>query len=193
PMSAPAIAVTEKVTRGQGLIEDTGMMQRERHSARTIVTGILKRSMSSTPMIRLSPNRVHRPNRGFDVGGSIRRCVGDAASQNRAISRHGGTFAVMFDFRSRLNFAVEIIRFRMRYGARRVVRDLHRGRRTSRRRFQRERLQRNVNGSCLVNPLSIDDAMVTPCRAGGSRAKGGDENERNKNEQPKVRSKGGRS
>src|SRR4051812_30493792 len=56
PTSAAAFAVTKKITGRQGLPEHAGMMQRERNGAGTIVTVIMKRSVSAAPHIRSIAN-----------------------------------------------------------------------------------------------------------------------------------------
>ncbi|MEY2537484.1 MAG: hypothetical protein QOG67_1224 [Verrucomicrobiota bacterium] len=106
PTATSALAIAQQITRGQWLIEGASMMQCIRHGAGAVVARIVKRSVSATPMIRLMADRVHRPDRGFHVRGSIRWRVGDTVSQHRATSGHGGVRAVGADFWRRFDFFV---------------------------------------------------------------------------------------
>src|SRR6267378_6828041 len=86
PSAAAALAVTKKIARGQRLLEHAGIMKRERNCSGTIVTVIMKRSVSAAPNVGTVANRVDRPDCMFDRVGRVRRRVSNSVSQHRAIS-----------------------------------------------------------------------------------------------------------
>src|SRR5438094_306235 len=86
PTSATAFPVTKKIARGQRLPEHAGIVKGERNGAGTIVTVIMKRSVSPAPNIRSIANGVHGPDCMFNAVGRVGRRVSDSISQHRAIS-----------------------------------------------------------------------------------------------------------
>jgi len=145
PTSATAFPVTKKIARRQRLLEHAGIVKRERNGAGTIVTVIMKRSVSPAPNIRSIANGVHGPDCMFNAVGRVGRRVSDSISQHRAISgnhrmRTTGIesgrpcFRIVF---------VRLNRFRLPSRSRNVIRDLNRlcALRFS---IERERLERNA-------------------------------------------------
>src|SRR5260370_35306591 len=64
------------------------MPERERNRAGTIVTVIVKRSVSPAPNVRAIADCVDPPDCMLDRVGRVRRRVGDSVPQHRAISGH---------------------------------------------------------------------------------------------------------
>src|SRR5258708_6385870 len=128
PAAAAAFAVTKKIARGQRLLEHAGIMKRERNGAGTIVTVIMKRSVSPAPNIRSIVNGIHRPDCAFDGVGRVRWRVSNSIPQHRAISGDHRTrsayiesgcpcFGIVF---------VTLDRFRLASRPRHVIGDLDR-------------------------------------------------------------------
>jgi len=86
PSAAAACTVTEKIARRYWLIEQAGVMKRERNRSGTIITVIVKRSVSAAPNVGTTANCVHGPDRVFDRVRRVGWRISDSTSQDRAIS-----------------------------------------------------------------------------------------------------------
>src|SRR5438552_1381822 len=147
PTAAATFAVTKKIARRQRLLEHAGIVKGERNCAGTIVTVIMKRSVSPAPNIRSIANRVHRPDCMFDAVGRVRRRVSNSIPQHCAISGDYGVRTTYIESRSsrfRIVF-VTLDRLNAPSRSRRVIGALDRlrARRLS---IERKRLQRHPVG-----------------------------------------------
>ena len=88
PTTATAFAVTKKIAGRQRLPEHASVMKGERNRSRTIIAVIVKRSVSATPNIRATANRVHRPNRVLHAVGCVRRRISNSVAQHGAVTMH---------------------------------------------------------------------------------------------------------
>ena len=122
-------------------------MERERNGSGTIVTVIVKRSVSATPNIRPTADCVYRPDCVLDAVGRIGWCVGNSVAQHRAIStNHRMRIGEIKAWSSRFRIVVIALdRLRLLNTRRRVIGDLNRLCRL-RLSTKRERLQRSAIG-----------------------------------------------
>src|SRR5438477_3123556 len=67
PTATTASSVMTKVARGQRCIQQSCVMQGERNGAGTVVSVIIKRAVAAAPHVRFASQRIHGPNRVFDV------------------------------------------------------------------------------------------------------------------------------
>src|SRR5207245_10181073 len=83
PAAAAALAVTKKIARRQRLLEHPGVMERKRNRAGTIVTVIVKRSVSPAPNVRVIADCVDRPGYMFNRFGHVRRHCSSSVPRHR--------------------------------------------------------------------------------------------------------------
>lgn len=86
PSTATALTVTKKIARRDRLTEQTGVMKGKRNRSGTIVTVIVKGSVSPAPNIWATANCVHRPNCLLHAVRGVRRSIGNSVPQHGAIS-----------------------------------------------------------------------------------------------------------
>src|SRR5947209_6461194 len=86
PATAAPFAEAHQIARGQGRTQQSRPVERERNRAGTVITAIVKRTVSAAPNIRLSPERVRSPDRIFYGLRSARRSVGNSVPQDRPIA-----------------------------------------------------------------------------------------------------------
>src|SRR5438067_13248605 len=67
PTATTASPIMTKVTRRQRRIQQSRIMQSERNGAGTVVAVIIKRGVAAATRVRLASQRIHGPNRVFDV------------------------------------------------------------------------------------------------------------------------------
>ena len=131
-------------------------MKCERNRARTIVTVIVKRSVSPAPNIRSIANCVDRPNCILDRVGRVRRRIGDSIPQHRAITRNHGVRTTDIESRSSRFRIVSVTSDRLNAPSRsrRVIGDLDRLR-TRRLSIKREGLKRyTIDRLCGINSFA---------------------------------------
>ena len=86
PTAVAALTEPAELVGGKRLIESAGIMQRVRNGSGAIVTVIMKGPMTAAPDVWAIANIVNRPNCIFYPVRRIRRRVGDAVSQNGAVT-----------------------------------------------------------------------------------------------------------
>src|SRR6478672_4284316 len=67
PVAATASAVMTKVTRGQGCIQQSGVVQGKRNRTGTIVTVIVEGTVTAAPDVWFLSQRIYGPDCIFDV------------------------------------------------------------------------------------------------------------------------------
>lgn len=96
-------------------------MKRERDRSRTVVAGIVKRTVTATPDVRFTAKRVRGPDRILHLLGSPLGRIGNPVAQNRPAARHRRAITAAFHLRLILLLNIIVAGFGSRTARRRSL------------------------------------------------------------------------